>query len=172
MSNCRKIARRIDILYYSEKDSVESRFSKYGFVQLSTNEQTNFEGREFKTIMVDMHCSYVRFLMHQPHPNKQNFFSQVGLHEINVIGEGFDVLAEPAAAGRQQPQPADDLDDKSIEDEFIHSKLIVLHQYKEKAAMEENYDEAKRLKEIINNVKSLGYQIRGLEDKKREAVEH
>ena len=80
MSNCRKIARRIDILYYNEKESVDSRFSKYGFVQLSNNEQPNFEGREFKTIMVEMHCTYVRFLLHQPHGNRQNFFSQVGLH--------------------------------------------------------------------------------------------
>lgn len=45
MSNCRKIARRIDILFYSEKQSVDSRFTKYGYVQLSNNEQTNFEGR-------------------------------------------------------------------------------------------------------------------------------
>lgn len=133
LSNCRKIASRIDILYYSDsKDNVESRFTKYGYVQLSSNEQTNYEGREQKTIMVDLHCTYMRFLLHKPHPNKQNFFSQVGLHEINVIGEGFDVLSEPVP---KNPMSIDaQADDRSIEDEFIHSKLVILTQLKDQAA--------------------------------------
>lgn len=45
--------------------------------------------------MVDLHCTYLRFLLHKPHPNKQNFFSQVGLHEINPFGEGLEIISEP-----------------------------------------------------------------------------
>lgn len=84
----------------------------------------------------------------------------------------MDMLTEPAAAGRYQVQPAEEIDERTIEDEFIHGKLLILHQLKDGFAKDEKYDEAKRVKEIINNIRSLGYQIRGLEDKKREAVDH
>jgi centrosomal protein CEP104 len=77
--------------------------------------------------------------MHKPHQNRQNFFSQVGLHEINVIGEGLDLLTEPYTS-RVASQNAEYIDEKSIEDEFIYSKLIILQQFKDQAVKEENYD--------------------------------
>lgn len=49
---------------------------------------------------------------------------------------------------------------------------MVLMQMKEQAVKAEDYEEADRLKEILYSVRTLGYQIRGLEDKKREAVQN
>lgn len=122
--------------------------------------------------MVDMHCTYLRFLLHKPHTNKQNFFSQVGLHEINVFGEGLEIITEPRVAGRENRENREEYEGEAVEDEFIRAKMLVLMQMKEQAVRDEDYEEATRLKEILHSVRTLGYQIRGLEDKKREAVQN
>ena len=36
--------------------------------------------------MVDIKCLYLRFLFYKPHKNKENFFSQIGLHQLNIYG--------------------------------------------------------------------------------------
>ena len=42
--------------------------------------------REQKTLMVDLKCLYLRFLLHKPHKSKENFFSQVGLFQLSIYG--------------------------------------------------------------------------------------
>ena len=57
---------------------------KYGFMQFGRND--NLGVREQKTLMVDFKCVFIRLLFNKPHKSKENFFSQVGLHELKVYG--------------------------------------------------------------------------------------
>ncbi len=36
--------------------------------------------------MVDIKCLYIRFLFHKPYASKENFFSQIGIHQIFIYG--------------------------------------------------------------------------------------
>ena len=80
------IPTRIDILYLDPNSKINDTFSKYGYVRFSSNEETQYEAREQKTLEVDFHCTYLRLLFYQPHKNRLNYFSQVGLEEINAFG--------------------------------------------------------------------------------------
>jgi hypothetical protein len=37
--------------------------------------------------MVNINCLYLRLLFHKPYQSKENFFSQVGIHQIVVFGD-------------------------------------------------------------------------------------
>ncbi len=37
--------------------------------------------------MVNINCLYLRLLFHKPYQSKENFFSQVGIHQIVAYGE-------------------------------------------------------------------------------------
>jgi len=68
VSDHRKIASQVDILFYVPTGSQEERFYKYGYFQFSKSDSGSI--REQKSIVVDINCLYLRFLFHKPHPAK------------------------------------------------------------------------------------------------------
>ena len=91
MADTRKIASSVDVLYYDPTESAtESRFVKYGSLEFSRNESGRIH--EQKTVMVDLKCLYLRFLFHRPFKNKENFFSQVQIHQLLVFGGESNIM--------------------------------------------------------------------------------
>lgn len=45
--------------------------------------------------MVDIKCVYLRFLLHKPHASKENFFSQIGIHQITIYGNDINSTFAP-----------------------------------------------------------------------------
>lgn len=43
--------------------------------------------------MVDIKCLYLRFLFHKPYNSKENFFSQISIHSIQIYGTDAGIMA-------------------------------------------------------------------------------
>lgn len=65
--------------------------------------------------MVDMNCLYLRFLFHRPYKNKENFFSQVHIHQLTVYGgESNIILPIDTNIGRKGSLASIPIDKNSI----------------------------------------------------------
>lgn len=117
-------------------------------------------------------------------PLNSKFVPQVGILAINLIGEPLPDLDSPAkyleTVQPFEPEPirssaaasamADLVLDVSV-DPTTASKIRDVAAAKDAAVMNEDYDEAKRLKLHIEKLKVLGQHIASLEAKKRAAVD-
>ena len=57
------------------------------YVALSDNEKTGYKARELKSVHVDAVGTFVKFVIHKNHVNRQNMYNQVS---------GFPILAQVA----------------------------------------------------------------------------
>lgn len=73
-------------------------FKRLGYLTLDSNERSSFRARELKSVYVDAEASFVRLVVHKPHTNQHNLYSQVGFIAINVVGAP---LPPTGAGGRR-----------------------------------------------------------------------
>ncbi|KDO27607.1 hypothetical protein SPRG_06875 [Saprolegnia parasitica CBS 223.65] len=173
-------------------------FSRLGFLSLKSNKESQYTARELKTVHIDAFTRYIKLKLHQCYINEKNLYSQVGLVAINVNGEvpeeaahevELDSLSHvhqplPTAptptrsvskAKSQPPKEASStsasMDDMRF-DAKTAAKIREIHLAKEKAVAMEDYDQAKRLKALEEQLKSVGLQLARLEAAKRDAVEN
>ena len=64
------------------------KFKKIGYLSLDSNERSNFQARELKTVYTDYNCIQVKFNLMRCHPNTHNIYAQVGLIAISIFN-GF-----------------------------------------------------------------------------------
>lgn len=57
--------------------SNDIKYKKLGYLSLDSNERTNFQARELKSVYIDAPCLFLKLLMHKNHQNKYNLFNQV-----------------------------------------------------------------------------------------------
>ena len=131
------------------------KFKKIGYLSLDSNERSNFQARELKTVYTDYNCIQVKFNLMRCHPNTHNIYAQVGLIAISILGE---------YPNRIYDINRDGLDDNfgKLEDEMIYDpstlkRLKDLYKAKQKAVEFEDFDEAKRIKKkvAIDSLKSV-----------------
>lgn len=67
--------------------SNDIKYKKLGYLSLDSNERTNFQARELKSVYIDAPCLFLKLLMHKNHQNKYNLFNQVGLIAVSIFGE-------------------------------------------------------------------------------------
>ncbi len=58
----------------------------FSYVELSSNERTEFKARELKSVHVDAEGTFLKLVVHKNFVNKLNTYNQVGLIALNVIG--------------------------------------------------------------------------------------
>lgn len=92
LSHQSKISSKIDI-YVSKPSSMNYandlsnlQFKKIGYFMLSSNDKSNFQSRELKTVYIDSPSIYVKLVMHKPHTNSMNLFNQVGVIAVIFFG--------------------------------------------------------------------------------------
>ena len=143
----------------------------FRYVMLSDNEKTQFRARELKSCHVDSVGNFVKFLLHKNHINKYNLYNQVGLVAINVIGEDLGAWQEvdqeqdellrenPGLAGalknNESNNPLDDLAFDMYQDPEVARIIRRLDMKKQQAIMEERYDYAKRIKDVIVDLQQV-----------------
>ena len=55
--------------------------------------------------MVDINCIYLRLLFHKPYQDRDNFFSQIGLHSLSIFGsEGAEVGQREAVEAEEEEE--------------------------------------------------------------------
>lgn len=92
-------------------------------------------------------------------------FNQVGLIAINALGDELGDLSIPSRKGLP-PRLENELEFDPVTNE----RLKQLFMAKEKAVENEDFDEAKKLREAIDRLRSVGQQLLHLEERKRTAI--
>eukprot|EP01062_Namystynia_karyoxenos_P024292 TRINITY_DN1944_c2_g7_i1.p1 TRINITY_DN1944_c2_g7~~TRINITY_DN1944_c2_g7_i1.p1 ORF type:complete len:965 (+),score=328.19 TRINITY_DN1944_c2_g7_i1:151-3045(+) len=206
LSHESKIATKIEVFVC--EPSAESRrtrqfppyenaqWRRLGYLSLSPNEQSEYLARELKTVHVSCHAVYVRLLVHKCHVNSFNFFNQVGLVAVNVVGDLTQLYGTgaptpyelqvrallPSAEGGPEV-PLKDMKPPTVSaeeysnvryefqyDPVTMKRLRELSVMKQRAVAEEDYDTAKRLKEQVDALKQVGTRLMQLENQKKAAV--
>jgi len=65
----------------------EIRYKKLGYLSLDSNERSNFQARELKSVYIEAPCMYIKLVFHKCHLNKYNLFNQVGLIALSFYGD-------------------------------------------------------------------------------------
>jgi centrosomal protein CEP104 len=144
----------------------EVKFNRLGYLSLESNEKSGFQARELKSVYVDAFSLLLKIVLHKCHVNKFNLYNQVGLIAINCMGEiskGKQAVSDPESATFEEVMQ---LDEVSLE------KMKALKSAKDRAIKMEDYDEAKRLKEAIERLRSMGTHLAQLEERKKIAIEN
>ena len=84
LSHQYSIATKIEIFILPPQSE---KFKKIGYLSLDSNERSNFQARELKTVYTDYNCIQVKFNLMRCHPNIHNIYAQVGLIAISILGE-------------------------------------------------------------------------------------
>jgi centrosomal protein CEP104 len=172
-----KIPSKIELFIYlpdmtSPIENNEFRYKKLGYIGLDTNERSNYQARELKSVFLDNPCLYMKLVFHKCHINKYNLFNQVSLIALSVFG---DPLAINEEVQKNIKGPAGMFDKLEYETQFDPTtldRLKVLETAKEKAIKSEDYENAKRLKDAIERLKQIGVQLQHMEERKLNAVSH
>ena len=68
-------------------------FKKLGFLSLDSNERSNFQARELKSVYVDQVTLLLKIVFNKCFVNKYNLYNQVGMIAVNCMGEMYSTLA-------------------------------------------------------------------------------
>ncbi|XP_024540141.1 centrosomal protein of 104 kDa-like [Selaginella moellendorffii] len=182
-----KISSKVEIFasVLANEQMSSKQMKRLGHLSLDPNERTGFQARELKSIQINAPASSLRLVLHNCYSNKLNVYNQVGIVALVVTG---DPLSEeqiimhqlrhtiPSESPRQKilekkTKPRGGVSESANVDCITGQRIQRLQQEKQQAVEEEDYDEAKRLKLLIEKLKTLGQKIKELERKKKLAVE-
>ncbi|XP_043973162.1 centrosomal protein of 104 kDa isoform X1 [Gambusia affinis] len=171
-------------------------FHRLGYVSLSDNEKTGFKARELKSVHVDAVGTYLRITLHRNHANRYNRYNQVALVAINVLGDPVDGVTHHTGPSRDQlielylnstQQEAaldttfmgkclaisqfDDLAFDMYQDPEVAHIIRLLDQKKQEVVRQENFEEAKKLKQAIADLQKVGERLARYDVEKKCAIE-
>lgn len=171
LSHQSKISSKIEIYtFFPENFSQippmdQIKWRRLGYLSLDNNEKSGFQARELKSVFIDTKALYLKIALNKCHVNKYNMFNQVGLIAINAMGEELGEVSVPSRKGLP-PRLENELEF----DPQTADRLRQLQNAKDKAVENEDFDEAKRLREAIERLKLMGQQLYYLEERKRAAI--
>eukprot|EP00798_Chlamydomonas_sp_ICE-L_P023111 gene23111-30312_t len=170
----------------SSQDYQRASFQRLGFLAFETNERSYFEARELKSVNIKTTAYYVKLIVQKCHINKVNIYNQVGIIALNLIGEAvqpgiamppggyLQLHANPTTEVTYYNSAAANIADINLDlhvDSVTASRIRELAKVKDHAVANEKYEEAKRLKAVIERLRVVGQKIAQLEARKRSAVE-
>ena len=164
LSHQSKISSKIEIFTYIPENPSKQppldqfKWKRLGYLSLDNNEKSNYQARELKSVFIDTKASYLKLCLYKCHPNKHNMFNQVGLIALNTLGTE---LSDLIAYGKKVSL---ELDPQASE------RIKVLMGAKERAIANEDFDEAKKIRETIDRVQQMTQQLFILEERKKVAV--
>lgn len=185
LSHQSKISSKVEIFIGQGPSYHAADFQRLGYLSLDSNERSNYQARELKTVFVDCFGSFVRLIVNENHVNKQNIYNQVGIVAVSLMGStdggsGGGSLAAAAAAGKRgmagrpggsfKNNPYNDLSIDLNLDPTTANKLRELSEAKSRAVENEDYMTAKEIKSVENELKTLGSRLAQLDMAKADAV--
>jgi len=201
LSHQYKIASFIE-MYIGDRatDTGSVKYLRIGHFTLDSNERSNWQARELKTVYVPRATEgrFLKLLLHKCHVNEHNLYNQVGLLAVRAIGTGSHQTSVPPAdpllearpleavpdVGRadvgpsspdgwrpmRQQLPAPHSQRNAVMDPACLSMIAGLDQQKQEAVAVEDFDEAHRLKTRIEEFKAVGVELCELERQKDHFV--
>ncbi|KAM3573336.1 hypothetical protein VYU27_004695 [Nannochloropsis oceanica] len=170
-----KIATKIELFIGDGSTYESAAFARLGYLSLNSNQRSDFQARELKSVFLSCSGRYLKLIIHQCYVNKYNLFNQVGLIAINLLGGEEGEVGQPPS----RPEGVSEEGEEGVHDLVYEMspfdpqttrRLRMLTLAKEAAVKEENYDEAKRLKAAESALRGMGGRISALEEEKRKAV--
>ncbi|KAL4168322.1 hypothetical protein KRP22_011724 [Phytophthora ramorum] len=163
-----------------EFEGEATRFSRLGFLTLKSNVESRYLARELKSVHIDQEAALIKLRIHACHANEHNLYNQVGIMAINVCGESLGLLpsySTDEAVGvkpiaKAKTNGSQDLSFDMRFDAKTAARIREIQVAKDQAVANEDYDQAKRLKQMEEQLKSIGLQLARLEAQKKEAVEN
>ena len=185
-----KIPSRVDLYYYFPKtfsdfnlDIDDLIFEKIGYIIPDTNMRSHYQAREFKKIFINENVYYLKFVFYKNYNNLKNDFNQVGLVSIECFGIDFTAnninglypnIKHPTDYFTNQslyPQVKKKEYDDNMLDEVCILKINKLKDALDLRIKIENYDQSKKLHELIQLVRKFGEQINDAKETKNKALE-
>lgn len=165
-------------------DIEELVFDKIGYIIPDTNMRTKYQAREFKKIFLNENVYYLKFVFHQNYSNIKNSFNQVGLVSIQCFGVDFSAnninglypnLNQPNDFFTKeslipQVKKKDQYNDNML-DEVCISKIQELKEVLSLTLKIENYDQTKKIHDMIQIVRKIGEKINDAKEAKNKALE-
>lgn len=74
---------------------------RLGHLSFDSNERSQHQARELKSVQVNAAALLVRLVLHKCHINQLNIYNQVGVVALNLLGEVLDGPGAAGAAGMQ-----------------------------------------------------------------------
>uniref|UniRef100_A0A3B3E1R0 Centrosomal protein CEP104 N-terminal domain-containing protein n=1 Tax=Oryzias melastigma TaxID=30732 RepID=A0A3B3E1R0_ORYME len=168
------------ILPYSAKETC----SPLRYVSMSDNERTGtgFRARELKSVHVDAVGTFLKISLYRNHANPLSIL-QVSLVAINVLGEALDgssfeasvrVLFSQCSLLSSVCEPMSPLDDLAFDmyqDPEVAYIIQILDQKKQDVVHQEDFEQAKMLKQAIADLQQVGERLARYDMEKRCAIE-
>jgi len=185
-----KIPSKVDFYYFFPKTFSEFNldiddliFEKIGYIIPNINKKSNNEAREFKQVFINENVYYLKLVLHENYPNLKNVFNQVGIVNIQCFGIDFTAnninglypnIRQPIDVFTQKglyPQiKKKEYDDTSL-DEVCILKIQELKEALDFTLKIENYDESKKVTDLIQLVRKIGEKINDAKETKNKALE-
>ncbi|KAI5699696.1 hypothetical protein M8J75_007080 [Diaphorina citri] len=147
-------------------------FDFLGYILLSDNSATHFKSRELKSVSpLDSNLtSYVKISLHQNHANHLNMYDQVSIVAIQILGEEKKINGEVI----DRPTYTSTYEDLSFEmyvHEDVADTIRNLDLKKQQAVKEERYEYAKKLKSVMQELRTAGERLGKLDLAKKQAIQ-
>ena len=185
-----KIPSKVDLYYYFPKtfsdfnlDIEDLIFEKIGYIIPDSNMRSKYQAREFKKIFINENVYYLKFVFYQNYNNIKNVFNQVGLISIDCFGIDFTANNIDGLYPNIK-YPTDSFTNQSLYtqikkkeyndnmlDEVCISKINELKDALNLSIKIENYDQCKKLHELIQLTRKFGEQINDAKETKDKALE-
>ncbi|CAF3325835.1 unnamed protein product [Rotaria socialis] len=156
-----------------------TRYTRLGYIELSSNDRTNFKSRELKSIRVDANGLFLKLIIHKNYTNRYNTHNQVSIIAINLLGidsdkslENHDDQFDPNSNRSDQISIVDDLAFAMYQDPEIAAIIKNLERKKQQHVHDENFDQARKFKQAIQELINIGERLARYEVEKRQAIEN
>ena len=173
-------------------------FQRLGYLSLDNNDRSGFRARELKSVYIDATGQFLKLCMHKCFINKYNLYNQVGLIAINALGEslgkggtstnGSSVHSMSRSSqgsydnnggsssnnNNNVAQPNEKLNDLAFDMAFdaeTADKIRNISAAKNACVANEDYEAAKALKTVEQQMKAIGVQLAKMEVQKNTAVQ-
>ena len=186
-----KIPSKIDLYYFFPKtfsdfnlDIDDLIFEKIGYIIPDTNMRSKYQAREFKKIFLNENVYYLKFVFYQNYNNLKNIFNQVSLISIQCFGIDFTAnninglypnIKQPTDYFTKQslyPQvkKKEQYNDNML-DEVCVLKIQELKDALNLSIKIENFDQSKKIHDLIQLVRKIGEKINDAKETKNKALE-
>ncbi|XP_028393886.1 centrosomal protein of 104 kDa-like [Dendronephthya gigantea] len=174
------------------------KFKRLGHVSLVDNQNTEYKSRELKSVHLDAHGQFIKLFVHKNYVNKFNLYNQVQIIATNIIAESIETFSQfddansadrlvdqymkqenvmpgdPLWGKINKPDhisPLDDIAFAMYQDPQTAEIIRDLEQKKKDAIKEDEFVEAKKYHQVVNDLHKVGERLGRLNVEKQRAIE-
>ena len=177
-----KIATSCDVYVSCRGARGAQTVKKLGTLRFESGVECGYGARELKTVHVNVKAATeIRLEFAGCHENARNVDRQIGLMALTIIGEPSEVrggevasVSVPTTRGTVDGAARATARAGGVEDgvdALTAEKIREVAARKEHAVDAEDYDEAKRLRDVIARLRTFGVRVKVLQEEKMRAVE-